>query len=277
MKQKQYKRVPSCEQSLIFNSIPDEILVHILAQPMIDLLTLGSVMNISERFFQLAMRVLSHYRLPAIEMALSIDQEGKSRVTNRFEYSHFCNMTLNAVFVNPQPTPKRYYTNKAYPSVRLISMEDYYTCQEDDPVQLPSPSSSSFIPVLTDDDGNKKVSLPKKRSHSADSISGIPQHVNMTSRSNTKTQNHKLQAQKEGLHILQVIPLQKRLFPLPNMGSSASWKMAYQISNKENRAYFLTPINFCIPLEQLIRFEQRENNKTSLGKNTMINWFYGLK
>jgi hypothetical protein len=279
MKQTRYQQLPSCQERIAFDRIPDEILVHILAQPIIDLPTLGIVMNLSERFRQLVMRVLCYYRLPAIEMALSIDQEGKSRITNRFEFSHFCNMTCNAVFVNAQPIPKRYYTNKACPVVRLIAKEDYYMRASQLQSEMPpAPTSSSFMPVQQEDDCKEKaLRTSQKRSHSYDSI--IQKPAAMSTDSNSKVQNYKLQAQKEGLHILQVTPLQSRIFQLPNMGAS-SWRMAYQVSNKERHEYYLTPTNFCIRLEQLFQFEQKANhinNKTPLGMNRMINWLYRLK
>jgi hypothetical protein len=259
MKQTRYKPIP-CMQ-LAFDRIPDEILVHILAQPILNLSTLSAVMHVSQRLYQLVMRVLVHYRLPAIEMALSIDQEGKSKVTNRFEFSHFCNMTLHAVFVNVQPIPKRYYTNKAYPVVRLMSMEDYYMHPVSQLHSEIKSSSSSFTIVQPVDE----KTLGIKRTWSSDSIQ---QPVAMATDSNTKVQNYKLQAQKEGLHILQVTPL---LFQ-PNM---SSWKMTYQISNKEKHEYYLTPINICIKLEELIRFEHKVIKKAPMNK--MINWLYRLK
>ncbi|KAI8386978.1 hypothetical protein BD560DRAFT_420173 [Blakeslea trispora] len=112
---------------LALDCLPDEILVLILSQSILPISTLQAMQSISDRLHVLCNYVLTYKRFPAIHLDVSIDQEGKSRVTTVFRFKQFCSDKANIQFVSSQPhKPRRYYTGKAAPVIRMVRMTDTY-------------------------------------------------------------------------------------------------------------------------------------------------------
>ncbi|KAI8365437.1 hypothetical protein EDC96DRAFT_429471, partial [Choanephora cucurbitarum] len=107
--------------------LPDEILIEILSQPILSLNTLQVIQSVSNRMHSLCNYVLRHKRLPAIYLDVSMDQEGKSRVTSVFQLHQLSSDNANLHFKPLRPhVSKRYYTDKAAPVIRLVRMTDTY-------------------------------------------------------------------------------------------------------------------------------------------------------
>ncbi|KAF1798263.1 hypothetical protein FB192DRAFT_1263129, partial [Mucor lusitanicus] len=118
----EYQAVPNKASSL--EAVPDEIVTLILSQPSIGIKALRTCMSVSSKLRRISLYILEYHRLPATQLSLTIDQEGKSKMTTRFEFSHFCPVSLTTLYTSYQPMARRYYTDKAYPVVRSMSIED---------------------------------------------------------------------------------------------------------------------------------------------------------
>ncbi|KAF1802108.1 hypothetical protein FB192DRAFT_1248067, partial [Mucor lusitanicus] len=101
---------------------PDEIIIQVLSQRTMDLRTLATVMAVSARLRRLVIHVLAMYRLPDLQLALTVEQEGKSRITTSYEFGRFNSTSLTVVMVAHQPKARRYYTSKASPVVRSMAL-----------------------------------------------------------------------------------------------------------------------------------------------------------
>lgn len=162
------------------DAFPDEIIIQILSQSKIDLKTLGILMFVSTKIRRLSIHVLMLYRLPAVKLALTIEQEGKSRMTTRFEFCHFCPRSLNTLFTADLSNARRYYTNKACPVVRSMSIEDDF--------------QSEFLTLVGNNDTTK--------THPCYATSPDDSYPHMYYPNSAK----KLSAQKGGFYILQLLP-----------------------------------------------------------------------
>ncbi|KAI9031711.1 hypothetical protein CLU79DRAFT_729735 [Phycomyces nitens] len=111
---------------LTLDQLPDELIIHVLLQPSIDLETLYSVARVSQRLYMLAMCVLRLYKLPHVQLQSVVDQEGHGKSTTFFEFKSLDHDTLMATFVVQKVAPKRYYRDKSRepPVLRHISMTD---------------------------------------------------------------------------------------------------------------------------------------------------------
>ncbi|CAO3655696.1 unnamed protein product [Mucor fragilis] len=108
---------------LTIDTSPDEIIIRILSQPTMDLHTLGIVMSVSARLRRLVIHVLAMYRLPDIQLAFTVEQEGKSRATTHYTFSRFHPTSLTVFLTAHQPKARRYYTSKACPVVRSMALD----------------------------------------------------------------------------------------------------------------------------------------------------------
>ncbi|KAI7893558.1 uncharacterized protein EV154DRAFT_393748, partial [Mucor mucedo] len=109
-----------------FERLPDEIVIQILSQSIIDLETLGRVVGVSSRMYQLGVHVLNHYRLPSIQISLMIDQEGRNKMVSQFEVTRLDPINLSVYLTCTDKRPRRYYASKASPVIRTLSMTDHY-------------------------------------------------------------------------------------------------------------------------------------------------------
>lgn len=109
-----------------FDRLPDEMIIQILSQAILDLETLGRVIEVSSRMYQLGVHVLNHYRLPSIQISLMIDQEGRNKMTSQFKATRL-DPNLSVFFSCLEKRPRRYYASKASPVIRTLSMMDHYT------------------------------------------------------------------------------------------------------------------------------------------------------
>ncbi|CEP12184.1 hypothetical protein [Parasitella parasitica] len=243
------KSTPSDPTTL--DILPDEIIILILSECVIDLKTLTSLMSVSSRLRCLSIHVLAHYRLPATSLLITIDQEGKSKVTTQFEFSHFCPESFNTLYTSNHPTARRYYIEKAYPVVRSMSIKGTCLVQP-----LSASSSTTFVgsdrPLLA-----KQPSCTTKLSDPA-----LVYHYG-----NPK----KLSAQEEGFHILQVSPYST------NHGSF--WKLAYRVTNKHKPEYYLTPVNISIGFKHLLKLNALNSGDFNIEKapfkktlNKVMSW-----
>ncbi|KAL0143387.1 hypothetical protein V8B55DRAFT_1560760 [Mucor lusitanicus] len=107
---------------LTIDTFPDEIIIQVLSQRTMDLRTLATVMAVSARLRRLVIHVLAMYRLPDLQLALTVEQEGKSRITTSYEFGRFNSTSLTVVMVAHQPKARRYYTSKASPVVRSMAL-----------------------------------------------------------------------------------------------------------------------------------------------------------
>lgn len=156
----------NCSQ---FDRLPDEMIIQILVQPILDLDTIGQVIGVSSRMYQLGVYVLNQYRLPSIQLSLMIDQEGKNKMTSQFKVEHLDPIHLSVYFTCTDKRPRRYYSSKASPFIRTMSIIDHY--------------NASTIDSFLDD-----VSIKSK---------------DFSVRDTNKIINRKIQIKQEGLHILQ--------------------------------------------------------------------------
>ncbi|KAL7309766.1 hypothetical protein PS15m_010609 [Mucor circinelloides] len=123
---------------LAINTFPDEIIIQILAQPAIDLRTLGAIMTVSSKLRRLVLHVLMVYRLPTLLLALTVEQEGKSRITTNYRFSYFCPTSLTILLTADKPKTRRYYTSKACPVVRSMAIKDASDSSSDSLCAIPS-------------------------------------------------------------------------------------------------------------------------------------------
>lgn len=109
-----------------FDRLPDEMLIQILVQPILDLETIGQVIGVSLRMYQLGVYVLNQYRLPSLQLSLMIDQEGRNKMTSQFKVARLDPNSLSVYFACLDTKPRRYYTSKASPFIRTMSITDHY-------------------------------------------------------------------------------------------------------------------------------------------------------
>ncbi len=111
---------------LELSTLPDEIIICILSQSIIDLNTLGQLVNVSRRVRHLALHIFNQYRLPYLQLSITIDQEGKNRIISKFQIDNIDPTNLSITFNNTTDRPRRYYSNRALPMIRSILMTDKY-------------------------------------------------------------------------------------------------------------------------------------------------------
>lgn len=233
-----------------FDQLPNEIIIHILSQPVIDLPTLGNILELSPRMKNLALHVLNQYRLPSLQIALQIDQEGKNRVTSRFQLDRFDSETLNVSMSCTNKRSRRYYSNRASPLIRTISIKDTYCLQQ-----------SSDTAAIVDDDC---ASFKSKEDIAASAVVATQMTKKPVGGDTTHggKVNRKISTKKEGLHILHVIHNASKT------KSSAFWRFAYQITQKQGDEYHLSPTHLIIPLNQLILLNKKHDKK----RNKVVDW-----
>ncbi|GAA5815599.1 hypothetical protein MFLAVUS_009111 [Mucor flavus] len=224
----QYKSVSTHEsKGSYLEKLPDEILIHIFSQSALDFDTLGSVMELSPRMKYLGIHVLRHYRLGCLQMSLQIDQEGKNRISSKFQVERFDPATFSVSMTCINKTPRRYYSNRASPLIRSMNIADSYNSL------LLLPDSNT---IITDDDYSSF-----KSKESATQITKTEGDT-----SNGGKVNRKIETKKEGLHILQVI------HNTSQGNKSVKWKFVYQISEKQGKEYRFLPVSIIIELDQLL-------------------------
>ncbi|KAI8080153.1 uncharacterized protein B0P05DRAFT_571296 [Gilbertella persicaria] len=244
---------------LAFDRLPDELMILILSQPVIALETLRNMQSISKRINQLVLHVLNYYRLPAIQIGISIDQEGKNRITTQFVFSQFCPITRTIRFILTQPQKaRRYYTNKAIPVIRFLNTKDTYNMQQD--IRYRRLSSASSSSPYQGETGEKQDDVAKKTlppRHSSPSL------LIKKDENGNKLRNYRLQFQKNGIHTL------KKSAGFLN--APPYFKLTYQISDKQHAEYYLAPIELYITFDHLVKEEGCQPNKHSTVQQ-MVNW-----
>ncbi|KAI9349345.1 hypothetical protein BD770DRAFT_394895 [Pilaira anomala] len=230
-----------------FDQLPNEIIIHILSQPVIDLSTLGNILELSPRMKHLALHVLNQYRLPSLQVSLQIDQEGKNRVTSRFQLDRFDSATLNVSMSCTNKRSRRYYNSRASPLIRTITIKDTYCLQQlSDPTAIVDDDCASFN---SKEDAAVVATQMTKEPVEGDTTNG-------------GKVNRKISTKKEGLHILHVIHNASK------SKTSAFWRFAYQITQKQGDEYHLSPTHLIIPLNQLILLNKKHDKK----RNTVVDW-----
>ncbi|KAL9556794.1 hypothetical protein MBANPS3_001692 [Mucor bainieri] len=139
---------------LTIDTFPDEIIIQILSQPALDLRTLGTLMTVSDKLHRLVIHVLAVYRLPGLQLALTVEQEGKSRITTNYTLARFDSTSLTICMVAHDPKPRRYYTSKACPVVRSMALLD-----------MDSTPTTTTMPRMYYPQGAKKLVAQKEGHH----------------------------------------------------------------------------------------------------------------
>ncbi|KAL9552686.1 hypothetical protein MBANPS3_003644 [Mucor bainieri] len=209
----EYQAVPTNSSPL--EAVPDEIIALILLQPSIDIRSIRTCMAVSSKLRQISLYILEYHRLPATQLSLTIDQEGKSKMTTRFEFSHFCPMSLATLYTSYQPLARRYYTDKAYPVVRSMAIEDTSYETQSSSASIASSTSGTLV-------GSSSSSS------SASSVAKQPSYTNTPSDSAS-------------------------VYYHANQGSS--WKLAYRITDKRKPEYYLTPISISVGFKHLMKLD----------------------
>lgn len=222
------------------NTFPDEIIALILSQSSMDIKSLRTCLSVSSKLRRISLYILEYHRLPATQLFLTIDQEGKSKMTTRFEFSHFCPVSLNTLYTSNQPIARRYYTDKAYPVVRSMAIEDASFDIQSSSASIASSTSGTLVGSCS----SSSLSVAKQPGYTStpSDLASVYYHGNAK----------KLSAQKEGFHILQVSP------HLTNHGPS--WKLAYRITDKRKPEYYMTPINISIGFKHLVKLDALNHN-----------------
>lgn len=114
------------ERSIAIERLPDELLLDILLQPVIDLKTLCAMTRTTPRLRFLVMGILRTYKLPHISLATATEQEGRCKVTVQYVFDSLDERTLCVRFLPLKSTPKRYRhdTTAAVPILRHILLSD---------------------------------------------------------------------------------------------------------------------------------------------------------
>ncbi|KAI8979354.1 hypothetical protein BDF20DRAFT_869095 [Mycotypha africana] len=128
MKATAYPKLTS-SSSFLFDRLPDELIIQILCQPVIDFPTLRRMRCLSERMYRLCDHALQHALLPSTVLSVTIEQEGKSRISPLFNFMQFCQVTGHALFMSCQTLPRRYYADRANPVVRSLTIHNNYRHQ----------------------------------------------------------------------------------------------------------------------------------------------------
>lgn len=232
--------------------LPDEIIIRIISQPVLELSTLGKLMHVSKRIRLLALYVLKQYRLPLLQISLTIDQEGKNRIIGTFGVDNIDPTNLSVTFNNTGKRPRRYYSNRASPIVRNMIMTDNYASNENSD----SVKDSSLYDFSFDDSSSYSSSSGKEYTAQKESLlppppcSSTTHDMGNTRSSGRHTINHKIQKKKEGLYILNV------------SRNPASWKLCYEITQRQGHEYYVLPSTIKIQLGQLLLLEDIERQKT---------------
>lgn len=289
------------EERSAFDRLPDEILIHILSQSIIDLYTLTQVLDVSQRMCQLSLFVLTQYRLPALKMAISLDQEGRNRITSKFCFDQLDCANLSIAMKCIAKTPRRYYSNKASPIIRSITAKDNYL-QGSPSHNHGSLSSTTTCISLQDQfsagDDTDNVSFNSKEGSITASSSAtttaeqqhqikeevmlvLPSHsitAIAEENSNKRLINRKIHTKKEGLHALQIphSPLSLR-----NKRSQVSWKFEYEVSKQQERhEYHLLPLKITIELDQLLLLvegrEERKDQQQEKSQQDSRKWGFNM-
>lgn len=95
-------------------------------------------MTVSSKLRRLVLHVLMVYRLPTLLLALTVEQEGKSRITTNYRFSYFCPTSLTILLTADKPKTRRYYTSKACPVVRSMAIKDASDSSSDSLCAIPS-------------------------------------------------------------------------------------------------------------------------------------------
>ena len=233
--------------SLTLDKIPDEIIIAILSQSILNLNAFGQLIRVSKRIQNLALYVLQQYRLPAIRIKLSIDQEGKNRIISQFHIGKINESNLCITFGSKGKRPRRYYSNRALPMIRSISMTDMY--QQGNHVTMATADTFSSFQDFSDD--NSSCFSGGKEDTAQRSFESSTGTENMI--------NQKISKKKKGQHML------------PVSRKSGCWKFCYDITEKEGHAYHLLPSTVCIQLNQLLVLENvtKSPTKKAWGLNIM--------
>ncbi|CAO3630744.1 unnamed protein product [Mucor fragilis] len=231
----EYQAVPNRASPL--EGVPDEIITLILSQSSIGINSLRTCMLVSSKLRRISLYILEYHRLPATQLFLTIDQEGKSKITTRFEFSHFCPVSLTTLYTSYQPIARRYYTDKAYPVVRSMAIGDVNCDIQSSSASIASSTSDTLVGSCSSSSSSLSVAKQPSYTSTPTDLASVYYHGNAK----------KLSAQKEGFHILQVSP------HLANQGSS--WKLAYRITDKRKPEYYLTPINISVGFKHLMKLD----------------------
>ncbi|KAK4510894.1 uncharacterized protein ATC70_004198 [Mucor velutinosus] len=232
-----YEAVPN--KAPLLEALPEEIITLILSQSSIDIKALRTCMSVSSKLRRISLYILEYYRLPATQLSLTIDQEGKSKMTTRFGFSHFCPVSLTTLYTSYQPMARRYYTDKAYPVVRSMAI-DYASCDiQSSSVSIASSTSGTLVGSCSSSSSSSSISVAKQPcyTNTPSDLASVYYHGNAK----------KLSAQKEGLHILQVSP------HLANQ--RLSWKLAYRITDKRKPEYYMSLISISIGFKHLMKLD----------------------
>lgn len=230
---------------LELTNLPDEIIIHIISQPVLELNTLGRLVHVSKRIRHLALHVFSQYRLPSLQISLTIDQEGKNRIVSTFQVDNVDPTNLSVTFNNTGKRPRRYYSNRALPIIRNMIMTDNYSSNKISDAM----NDSSLYDFSSDDSSsyNSKEYAVQKESLLPRSTTN---DIGDTRNNGGHIINRKIQKKKEGLHILHV------------SRNPASWKLCYEITQRQGHEYYVLPSAIKIQLGQLLLLEEVEKQKS---------------
>ncbi|KAI8878535.1 hypothetical protein K501DRAFT_195622 [Backusella circina FSU 941] len=106
-----------------FDLLPDEILLNILLQPVLDLKSLATITAVSKRFYHLGLHVIICNYLKTIQLSTLIDQEGHGQFTTSYTFDAFDEKMMSATFKSIYPKSKRYYSSKESPTLRYASID----------------------------------------------------------------------------------------------------------------------------------------------------------
>lgn len=230
--------------------LPDEIIIRIISQPVLELNTLGKLMHVSRRIRLLALYVFGQYRLPSVQISLTIDQEGKNRIVSTFGVDNIDPTNLSITFNNTGKRPRRYYSNRASPIIRNMIMTDNYSSNKNSS----NVKSSSLYDFSSDDsssyNSNEKEYAAQKESLLTPPCSDTTHDMGNTRSSGGHIVNQKIQKKKEGLYILNVSQ------------NPASWKLCYEITQRQGHEYYVLPSTIKIQLGQLLLLEDTERQKS---------------
>ncbi|ORE07615.1 hypothetical protein BCV72DRAFT_335059 [Rhizopus microsporus var. microsporus] len=205
-----------------FNDLPDEVIVIILSDPVLDLETLYNMMKISQRIFHLVHHVFVKYRLPALDVVVCIDQEGRNRSTTQFGIQDF-NLDKHCITFTPcTPTSRRYYADKQAPAMRFTMITDgYYT-----------PTDTNLT--------SKRDNAVINRNHAE-----CTEERMMYCKVKMESQSQRLRKiNKQGHHYINRTSSLQR---------STRWEFGYQISHVVHKEYYLLPLYLEIHLDFLIQ------------------------
>ncbi|KAL0136082.1 hypothetical protein V8B55DRAFT_1568459 [Mucor lusitanicus] len=174
----EYQAVPNKASSL--EAVPDEIVTLILSQPSIGIKALRTCMSVSSKLRRISLYILEYHRLPATQLSLTIDQEGKSKMTTRFEFSHFCPVSLTTLYTSYQPMARRYYTDKAYPVVRSMSIEDTSCDVQSSSASIASSTSGTLVGSCSSSSSTSVAKQPSYTNTPSD-LASVYYHANQGS------------------------------------------------------------------------------------------------